>query len=158
MSGLQNTIVRPAALDDLPRLEIMGARFFEASGLDRWFTYRPLCFSQVCVNFMTNGQAVILVGEGAMGAVGMAAALAYPCWFDEDHLTAQELFWWVEPAHRGGLMGTELRQGLEDWARGKGCRTMEMGALEASRPEALAALYERKGYGPKERIFCKRLA
>ncbi len=150
-------MIRPAVISDLSRLEGMGARFFAASGLDRWFRYKPRCFSQVCANFMAVDQAVILVGEGPIGAVAMAAAMAYPCWFDAEHLTAQELFWWVEPDYRGGPMGAGLRNGLEDWARDKGCLTMEMGALEASRPEALAHLYQRKGYGPKERIFCKRL-
>ncbi len=151
-------MIRPAVISDLARLQDMGALFFDASGLDKWFSYKPRCFSQVCANFMANDKAVILVGEGQMGVAAMAAALAYPCWFNAEHLTAQELFWWVEPMQRGGPMGAQLRQGLEDWARAKGCLTMEMGALEASRPEALAHLYERKGYGPKERIFVKRLA
>jgi GNAT superfamily N-acetyltransferase len=83
--------------------------------------------------------------------------MAYPVWFDNEHLTAQEVFWWVEPQHRGGFLGTELRQGLEDWACNKGCLTMEMGALEALRPEVLTALYARKGFDAKERTFIKRL-
>lgn len=156
-NSIPNGMIRPAELGDLPRLEIMGARFFSAARLDRWFSYKPLCFSQICVDFMTNDQAVILVSEGPQQVVGMAAALAYPCWFDAEHLTAQELFWWVEPDFRGGALGAGLRKGLEDWAREKGCKTMEMGALETLRPEALEALYERMGYDPKERIFCKRL-
>ena len=151
-------MIRPAVISDLARLQDMGARFFAASGLDRWFTYKPRCFSQVCTNFMASDKAVILVGKGQDGAVAMAAALAYPCWFDSDHLSAQEMFWWVEPEHRGGLMGTQLHNGLEDWARGKGCLTMEMGALETLRPEALAHLYKRRGYGLKEHMFIKRLA
>lgn len=152
-------MIHPAAFADLARMEAMGAQFFKASGLDRWFRYKKRCFSKLATDFMVNDQAVILVGDGPMGVVvGMAAAVAYPCWFDNEHLTAQELFWWVEPSYRGGSMGTQLRQGLEDWARGKGCLTMEMGALEASRVETLAHMYERKGYGPKERIFCKLLS
>lgn len=150
-------MIRQAKISDLPRLQIMGAKFFKVSGLDRWFTYKPSCFSRICANFMENDQAVLLVAEREIGAVAMAAALAYPCWFDDDHLTAQELFWWVEPDFRGGRMSGQLHRGLEDWARGRGCLTMEMGAMEASKPEALAALYERKGYGAKEAIFCKRL-
>lgn len=150
-------MIRPAAISDLSRLEGMGAKFFAASGLEKWFRYKPRCFSQVCADLMTSSQGVILVGEKQTGAVGMAAVVAYPVWFDSEHMTAQELFWWVEPLNRGSTMGAALRNGLEDWAREKGCLTIEMGALEASRPEALERLYERKGYGPKERIFCKRL-
>ncbi len=150
-------MIRPAVLNDLPRLQVMGAKFFEVSGLDRWFSFKPRCFSQVCTNFMENDQAVLLVAERQTGAIAMAAALAYPCWFDVDHLTCQELFWWVDPDFRGGPASDQLRQGLEDWARGRGCQTLEMGALEASRPEVMAHLYERKGYEPKERIFCRSL-
>ena len=150
-------MIRPAVISDLSRLEAMGARFFAASEMDRWFCFKPRCFSRVCADAMASDKAVLLVGEGQMGVVAMALALAYPIWFDNEHLTAQEIFWWVEPLHRGGSLGAELRRGLEDWARNKGCLTMEMGALETLRPEALTALYERKGYEPKERVFCKRL-
>lgn len=151
-------MIRPAVANDLPCLGTMGAKFFAASGLAKWFNYRPDCFSQVCKKLIRRDDGLLLVGEGPKGAVAMAGAMSYPCWFDDRHLTCQELFWWVEPTHRGSLFGAELRQGMEDWARDKGCLTMEMGALEASRPEALARLYKRDGYGPKERIYCKRLA
>ncbi len=150
-------MIRQAKISDLPRLQIMGAKFFKVSGLDKWFSFKPRSFSQLCTRLMENDQAVILVAEREIGAIAMAAALAYPCWFNEDHLTAQELFWWVEPEFRGGQVSGQLHRGLEDWARSRRCLTMEMGALEASRPEALAALYKRKGYGAKESIFCKRL-
>ena len=158
-------MIRPATTADLWRIEHMGPRFFDASGFDQWFSYKHRCFSKFVTNLMGRDEAVVLVGDCRIGetdifttpVVGMAAAVAYPCWFDDSHLTAQELFWWVEPEFRGGTLGTELRTGLEDWAREKGCLTMEMGALDAQRPEALAHLYERKGYGAKDRIFAKRL-
>ncbi len=150
-------MIRPAVISDLPRLEAMGARFFDASGLEKWFRYKPRCFSQVCANFMDSDQAVVLVGTGKTGAVAMAAAIAYPCWFDAEHQTCQELFWWVEPDFRGGSMGARLQRALEQWAKDKGCLTMEMGALEGLRADTLAHLYERQGYDPKERIYCRRL-
>lgn len=151
-------MIRPAVISDLPRMETMGARFFAASDLDVWFSYSPHDFSKTAADVMASDQGVALVGDGPKGVVGMAIALAYPVYFNRAHVTAQELVWWVESEYRGGPMGAQLRSGLEEWARVKGCLTMEMGALETLRPEALAHLYERKGYGPKERIFCKRLA
>ena len=141
-----------AVVEDIPTMIQMGARFFETSGLDKWFTYNPNSFAQTLVMLIETPQAIVLYSEH-----GMAAAMAYPCWFNREHLTAQELFWWVEPEARGGLLGAELRQGLENWAREKDCLTMEMGALDASKPEALARYYARLGYGPKERIFCRKL-
>ena len=151
-------MIRRATIEDIPRLQDMGAKFFAASGLDKWFSYDPRSFTNVVENFMADDRAVVLVGDGEMGAAGMAAALAYPCWFDNRHTTAQELFWWVEPDYRGGPMGTKLRRGLESWARDGGCSTMEMGALEGLRVEAVTLLLDRKGYRPKERVFCKRLS
>jgi GNAT superfamily N-acetyltransferase len=138
-------------------MEAMGVRFFAASGMDRWFSYKPQDFSTTIANTMVSDRGLALVGDGPIGAVGMVVAIAYPVYFNFSHSTAQELVWWVEPEYRGGPLGAELRKGLEDWAHAKGCLTMEMGALETLRPEALEALYQRKGYGQKERIYCKRL-
>ncbi len=151
-------MIRPAVLNDLLRLQVMGAKFFEATGFDKWFRWNPATFAKAIVHFIESETAVVLVGDGPNGVVAMAAALAYPCWMDEDSLTAQELFWWVEPEFRGGPFGNALHRGLEDWARGKDCSTMEMGAIETLRPDVLAAAYARKGYEPKERIFCRNLA
>ena len=145
-------MIRSAVAGDIPAMTKMGARFFEASGFEKWFRFSPRSFADTLGRLMVDERAVVLVAEQ-----GMAAAMAYPCWFDREHLTAQELFWWVEPDARGGDLGKRLRQGLEDWAYSKGCSTMEMGALEASKVETLVRYYERHGYGAKERIFCKGL-
>lgn len=149
--------IRPARLEDLPRLGMMGASFFDAAGLDRWYRYKPRAVAKVLADFMASDQAVLLVAEGQTGPVGVAGAMAYRCWFDDEHLTAQELFWWVEPSYRGGSIGADLYRGLEDWARELGCQTMEMSALDTLKPGALSVFYRRKGYGAKERIYCKRL-
>lgn len=149
--------IRPAVISDLPRLEAMGAEFFEVARLDRWFSYNPRDFSITAAEAIASDQGVALVGDGPNGVVGMAIAVAYPVYFNRAHVTAQEIVWWVEPAFRGGPMGAELKRGLETWAKSKGCLTMEMGALEGLRTATLARLYKSKGYAPKEYLFCKRL-
>lgn len=151
-------MIRPAQPSDLPAMTRMAARFFDASGLDRWFSFKPQSFAKTVALFIENPQAIIMVAEKDSGLVGMAAALAYPCFFDADHMTTQELFWWIEPEHRGGWLGEGMLKVLETWAKDKGCLTMEMGALEAQRPDVLARVYARRGYAPKERIFCRNLA
>ena len=151
-------LIRPAVTTDLPRLEAMGEKFFAASGLDRWFTFKPGCFSKFCAYVIPSEESVLWVGDGQNGAVAMAGAMSYPCvMFNDEHVTCQEFCWWVEPDFRGEQLGKALREGLEDFAHSKGCLTMEMGALEMLRPDVLFRLYESLGYGPKERIFCKRL-
>lgn len=150
-------MIRPARLGDVADMTRMAKRFFDASGLDLWFRFKPQSFAKTVGLFIENSQAVILVAEKNSGLVGMAAALAYPCWYDADHMTAQELFWWIEPEHRGGPLGEDMLKMLEKWARDSGCLTMEMGALEVQRPDVMARVYARRDYAPKERVFCKRL-
>lgn len=150
-------MIRPARLGDLDAMQEMGAQFFAASGLDRWFSYDVASFRNSLEAFIENPFAATFVAEDNGGIIGMAAALAYACWFNRDHITAQELFWWVDPSRRGDTHGRELREAMDDWARHRGCRTFEMGALEALRPEVLENYYARLGYGAKERIFCKRI-
>ena len=149
--------VRAATADDIPQMLLMAARFFAESGLPEWFKFDPQSCAVTAGKLIEEDAGTVLVAETNGDLIGMAAALAYPCWHDRSHRTAQEMFWWVEPEHRNGSASVRLWRQLEEWAGDQGCQTMEMGALEASRPEALAHLYGRRGYGPKERIFCRRL-
>ncbi len=150
-------LIRPATADDISQMIPMAVRFFGASGLHQWFRFNPESFADTVSKMIDSPAAIVLIAKAGDEFVGMVAALSYPCWFDGTHRTAQELFWWVEPEHRQGSTGGRLWRQLEEWAQEQGCRTMEMGALEALRPEVLARTYGRLGYAPKERIFCKRL-
>lgn len=146
--------MRPARSADLPELVRMGQRFHEASGLGQWYGFEPALFCEVLAELIDRDDVVILIEPGQ----GMAGAFCYPVWFCPSIMTAQELFWWVEPEARGGDLATRLLDGLERWALEKGAVAFEMGAMEGLRPEALTRLYRRKGYEPKERLFIKRLS
>lgn len=64
---------------------------------------------------------------------------------------AQELAWWVDPAHRGESVGM-LRE-YEDWAISKGVFAIEVKSL-AKFPRT-EALYDRAGYSRMETSWVK---
>lgn len=90
-------MIRQATVNDLPKLLEMGQRFFDASGYSDVTTFRPEVFAFSLNTIASNG--VLLVADQD-GPVGMAGALVYPFYFSGD-TTAQEVFWWVDPDHRG---------------------------------------------------------
>lgn len=145
-------MIRLAGPEDIEDCVRMGRRFFEAAEVGRWFDLDEDCVHRTMA-FLQREHFLAVLDRG--GLVGMIGALAYPCWFNTAHTTAQELFWWVDPDHRGE--GHELLSALEAWALRRGCRTLEMICLDRSRPEALTRLYRRQGFEPKERTFVKEL-
>lgn len=64
---------------------------------------------------------------------------------------AQEVAWWVDPAHRGNSIG--MLRAYEQWAISKGVFAIEMKSL-AVFPDT-ERLYERMGYAPLETSWVK---
>lgn len=148
------SMIRPARAEDLPVVIDMGQRFFAASGYADVAAFDADSFTAT-VRHLMDGAGVCLVAEEDGRVVGMAGAMAYPFYFNMAHKTGQELFWWLNPAHRGGSLGAQLFDGLEEWARVQGCASFTMVALNASRPAAVGAIYKRRGYRASEHTFIK---
>ncbi len=87
--------------------------------------------------------------------VGMAGALVYPFYFCSSHLTAQEIFWWVDPEHRG--IGSLLFDALLDEVKKSGAHSLSMIALETLNPEKVGEFYKSRGFRPSDRSYIKRL-
>jgi GNAT superfamily N-acetyltransferase len=84
----------------------------------------------------------------------MAGAWIYGFFFNKNHRTGHELFWWVEPEQRGH--GLKLLKALEEWARDRGAQSFQMGGMRALKN--LDNIYKRVGYEPSESIYRKKLA
>lgn len=70
--------------------------------------------------------------------------------------TGMEHFWFVsKSARRGGRLGLALFSAFERECVRRGCRFQLMIHLDGLRGDALAGLYERRGYVPAERCFRK---
>lgn len=146
-------IIRPATHADVLSLIEMGAAFHAASGLAEIATFEREDFAATLRNMIDAEPAILLVAEGD-DIIGMAGALVFPFYFNALHKTAQEVFWYVDPAARGNV-GVALLDGLEQAAREKGCESMIMIELDRLRP--VSALYERRGYSRAEHSWIRRL-
>ena len=136
--------IREAQHEDIPALLDMAQRFHA-----RAFVRIPLCLDTLTAalaGLIDNPQGVVLMA----GETAAAGALLHPSWMNRDHLTGSELFWWAED---GGGMG--LLEALEAWAAAQGADSFGMVALETMRPDAVGALYRRKGYEPSERSYLR---
>lgn len=147
-------MIRPAIPNDIFRLLEMGAAFFVEAGWNKHADFDKESFAYTCGYLMESG--VLLVAEKDEDCVGMASAGLAPAYWNRGVLTAQELFWYVEPGHRKGL-GGKLMSALEEAVRNLGVRLFSMSAEEGLRADALDQLYRRRGYFPTERLFWKQL-
>jgi ribosomal protein S18 acetylase RimI-like enzyme len=148
---IQNrSLIRKSTLADLPALVGMGQRFHEASGYGDIAEFDALSFATTLQN---APDAVYLVVEKEGSLVGMAGALVYPFYFNLKHRTAQEIFWWVDPEHRG--VGSELFDALLAEVKAMGAQSLSMIALENA--TWVGGFYEKRGFRPSERSFIRSL-
>lgn len=150
-------MIREARKYDITRLVEMGRRFHEASDFKEWSEYKAFDVAQVIGRMIEHPDSIVFVAEEGGQVIGAAGAMAYGVWFNAKHKTAQELFWYIDPGHRGHSAPRDLLQALERWAAAQGCRTFEMGAIDSLKGEQVGKLYQRRGYRPKERLYIRRM-
>lgn len=146
-------MIREATLDDIPQMLVMGQRFFTAAGWDDIASYDPDSMERT-MRFLIEGDSGVIFVLDDDGLVGMAGAMVNPFYFNASHLTGSELFWWVEPEHRGH--GGLLFDNLEAWAAGKGVQTFAFVAVDRLKPKVMGRLYEMRGYRASEHSYIKR--
>ena len=107
---------------------------------------------------MSTSQKAILnwgddYGPTKAPLIGMLAIVAIP-----HPLTgrtyAEEIAWWVEPEHRGGLIGPKMLRHAEEWATRNGANVVKMVAPAGS---DVGKFYEATGYQAVETAFIKRI-
>jgi hypothetical protein len=148
-------MIRPATYMDVPDLLAMGRRFFDASGYADITSFHPESFQVTLENLLGSDNGLVLVAVKEK-PVGMAAALLYPYFFNVDHKTAQEVFFWMDKEHRG--IGAQLLDALIVGAKARGARSLSMIALESMAPDVVGGMYQRRGFRPSERSFIRSLA
>lgn len=147
-------MIREATAGDIPAVVAMGRSFVASvpplsrAGYDEHSTAELLAR-------LIEGEDSALIVADAGGLIGMLAMLVYPYYFNPAVRMAQELFWWVEPAHRRSGVAGRLLAHAEAWARSRGARAVQMIALDESDGASVAAMYKRRGYAPVERSFLK---
>jgi GNAT superfamily N-acetyltransferase len=148
-------VIRVATTEDFAPLLTMGREFYDASGYSDLVGFDRESLVRTFEQLMQNGGLFVAEVNGEV--VGMVGGMVYPFYFDADHLTGQEVFWWVMPEHRKGRIGLELLQALEEWAKARGAKSLSMVSLDRLNPEQVARMYSAAGYRASEHTFIKRL-
>jgi GNAT superfamily N-acetyltransferase len=141
-------LIRLACESDVPRLVEMGRRFRNETGYNKHLAENPAKMAELASQLAAAGG--VLVSERAGQIVGMIGIFLFPH-FLSGELVAGEVFWWVEPEHRGE--GIKLLREAEKQARERGAVKLQM---IAPNPK-VAALYERLGYEFVESAYQRTL-
>lgn len=148
--------IREATQDDVAEVARLGRIFYEEAAWSDVAEWDDHSILQTLKGLVANDDGIVLVLCRKGVIRGMAGGLVHPLYFNHAHRTGQELFWWLSPDERDGA-GAALLTALEDAARAAGAQSWAMIALDMLRPEAIGAVYARRGYRPSERTYIKRL-
>lgn len=141
-------MIRDAQTSDLARIVEMGCRFRKESSYDKYLTENPERMGQLAEQLIS--QKGLLVSERQEKIIGMLGFIVYSH-FISGELVAGEVFWWVEPEHRGE--GIRLLREMEKRARLAGAKHMQMVAPN----EKVGHFYQRLGYGFVESAYQRTL-
>jgi GNAT superfamily N-acetyltransferase len=142
-------MIRHAGIEDVPALVAMGGEFIaSAAYAGRLGDSAEARASLMCkLIHEPEGLLLVLDRDGPRGMLGM---ILYPHPISGETV-AGELFWWVDPAHRG--RGVALLTRAEAWAREHGAVKVQMIAPN----DRVARLYQARGYAPLEQVLQKEL-
>lgn len=148
------TVIRPAEITDIPEVVRMGERFFETAGWPDYAEWDEASITATLESLITGDLGEVFVLEEGGKLVGMAGGMLFPFYFNHNHLTGQELFWWIEPEHRG--QGAALFDALEGWAKAAGAMSFTMIAVDRLKADVMGRIYRMRGYRAAEHSYIKR--
>lgn len=149
--------IRQLDADSIPAYVDMLAAFHATCPVSELITFDPEGTAEFLRTAITNDNFLALYAEVDGAPVGIASAAIYPMYFNPSALAAQEMWWWIEPSHRGSGAARGMFKALENWAAAYGATALFMVALHNDNVERMGKLYARSGYKPMERTFVKGL-
>ena len=142
---------RRAVRADLDTMVAMGREFL-ATVYPQRLADNPDALRALGEQLLARPDSVLFVAEVPhAGVVGMIGMMVYPHPMSGERV-ASELFWWMDPAHRGAGGVWLLRQ-AEAWAQVQGAELLQMIAPNRD----VAAFYERIGFTAIETTYLRRL-
>jgi GNAT superfamily N-acetyltransferase len=141
-------MIRRAVDDDLDRLVEMGLRFHTETSYRDHVKANPQQMRTLAKQLADLGG--LLVSTRSEKVVGMIGYVLFPH-FLSCEMVAGEVFWWVEPEHRGE--GIKLLREAEKRAKSAGAVKMQMIAPDGQ----VANIYQRLGYEFVESAYQRNL-
>lgn len=154
MTTLTATVpaIRVATDADVPRLVAMFQQFVASSQYEKYVGRDPAFCTVQMSRIVASEEAIIYVVEQDSAVIGMLGGVVFQQPFSGE-IIASELFWWLDPDHRGH--GGWLLKRFEKWAAGKGATRVQMMA-PIDKPR-VAQTYEGLGYSETERVWQRNL-
>jgi len=144
-------VCREATLDDLDRVCAMFERFRSESHYAQYGPAHPDISTGLIERLIVSADGVVLVAEDMGLLVGMIGLIMSDHPMSGERM-ATELFWWLEPEHRG--RGAFLLRRAEQWAvRQDAVRLLMISPLSPT----VDRMYEAMGYTPVETSWQKPL-
>lgn len=137
-------MIRPATVDDLPRLLEIGERFWSVS------PWAAMGLERDDVAICAQLERSIEQGGCFVGEVGVIFGFLAPIWASPANMIAVELAWW------GPGEGRQLREAFEAWAQERGAVGVQMSTLGAAWDDDTAASLRAAGYHKAEQGWFKR--
>lgn len=129
-------MIRDAQQSDLKRIVEMGARFRRETSYDKYLGESRDCMTKLAENLISKRG--LLLSERGGRIIGMLGFIVHTH-FISGELIAGEVFWWVEPEHRGE--GVKLLAEMKRRGKLAGAKYYQMVAPN----EKVARFYERCG-------------
>lgn len=146
------TELREATHADLPRLVEMFTEFVSSTQYAQYVGNNPEISAGMIARMIGADDCAVFVADSPNGIIGMLGLLIFMHPFSGECVSS-ELFWWLDPKHRGP--GVWLLRRGERWARSKGATRMTMMAPKDN--QRVADIYQVVGYHEVERLFQKDL-
>lgn len=141
-------MVRLATENDIPRLVEMGRHFRNETSYAAFLAENPEKMAELGRNLLkVDG---LLLAEHAGEIIGMLGFIVHDHFISGERVGG-EIFWWVEPNHRGD--GLRLLHEAEKLCKQRGAASMQMIAPTAQ----LEHVYQRLRYSYVEATYQKKL-
>lgn len=143
---------REAVLADVPALVAMLRQFIGSADYGHYLADNAAAAERLITRMVTSDTMRVFVVTLPTAVVGMLGVTLYAHPMS-DEVMASEVFWWLDPAHRGN--GVWLLRRAERWARSCGAVRMQM-MHPVSKPR-VGEIYEAVGYSRLEVSYQKDL-
>ena len=148
-------MIRPATIDDIPRLVELGRAFHTESP-----EYREISFDEnktvETLAGLINGMGVVFVAISGGHIQGGIAGMVSEFWFSRERV-AIDLALFIEPSSRHGLLALKLILTFKSWARNVGATQVKMGITTGINVDGTRRLYQSTGLEECGIMFKERI-
>ena len=148
-------MIRPAVVDDLPRLMYLAVEMHRESRF-RDYEFDEGKVGTLILRLISNpdGNAFAWVGEANSQVVGGLLATLYESWFSTQ-LVASDYGLFLHPKHRGGVLAMRLVKEYKAWAARHGA-DCELGCNTGVDPDRYDRFVQCMGFRPVAKLYSAR--